>query len=59
MFPIYGTLQLLATANLTNAFVVFASTELPGASFTNNGKHVVTFPDVNPTKFYKAEITLP
>ena len=56
---IYGTLQLLATANLTNSFVVVASTELPGASFTNNGRHVVTFTDVNPTKFYKAEITLP
>jgi len=56
---IYGTLQLLATSNLTNAFTQVGSTVLTGAAFTNSGKHVVSFTDAKSNDFYKAKITLP
>jgi len=56
---IYGTLRLFATASLTNSFAEVGSVALSHAAFTNNGKHVVTFTDASPTKFYKAAITLP
>ena len=57
---IYGTLRLYGTTNLVKtAFSEIGAVALTGASFTNNGKHVVSFTDSNTAKFYKAKITLP
>ncbi|MFZ4396002.1 MAG: hypothetical protein ACOYOU_10305 [Kiritimatiellia bacterium] len=56
---INGTLWVLATTNLSVGFTGAYTADLPGAAFTNGGKHVVSFYDAASNKFYKAQITLP
>lgn len=56
---IFGTLRLFASDDLVDFSTEVGAYALPQASFDAEGKCFNTFTITDPTKFYRAEITLP